>query len=662
MRNKMLLGLCISLLLVGLSAQAAVITDQDSTQPRGDLIGEENAAGQSLDPIVDGFMSPHQRANYNYPLWDDHYAWSGMAMGNAMRDPAPMAMLSVVNKFFIKYLNAIPGDPADTSSAIYEQLRELGLQDVITERDANGRLQPEDKLPIVADLCLRCHTPPGWMEGHSEPENIQEPFLKGQFWGAAFTSNPVDADGLPVLWDPTIESESEMDGIQCDFCHRAADNFKTTSNYDPAIRLPNGNGGYFMDLTSSLGHTIPSMLDENLNKAFITSPELCGTCHNVTNPLFKTRTKIDGVVPDVLQPVERTYTEWRFSAYGEELLADGSPNPNYTRCQDCHAPMDFLGAQTWLINPGIGDLWGAMDELWTRAPYNYNVPKDRTSDVTAPDGSIIVGASVDSRDRNELFMQTAATIEMVNTPTQAKKGRLFRPIVRVTNQSGHKLPTGYPEGRQMWIDLRVVDKKSGWPIFASGFMFRGKLIRTLQTKVYEMVSLAEGYDDYELDGFNILDANQDGRVTHEEKEFHFIMGNKVDKDNRIPPLGFNKAAYTADAAFIIPRDYMDNDYADGQNWDDTRYTFWVPWWIKGPLEITATLKYQTFNKEFINFLDEQDEEVTEKFGGRARNIPEGGSFADYQTWGAVVKDIWQMNGKGAPVEMATTTYTVDVVR
>ena len=29
--------------------------------------------------------------------------------------------------------------------------------------------------------------------------------------------------------------------------------------------------------------------------------------------------------------------------------------------------------------------------------------------------------------------------------------------VRVTNWSGHKLPTGYPEGRRMWVQVRFLD-------------------------------------------------------------------------------------------------------------------------------------------------------------------------------------------------------------
>lgn len=183
-----------------------------------------------------------------------------------------------------------------------------------------------------------------------------------------------------------------------------------------------------------------------------------------------------------------------------------------------------------------------------------------------------------------------------------------------------------------------------------------------KTKIYEMVTVAEGYDDLIFDGFNILDLNKDGKVSESEKEFHFILGNKVEKDNRIPPAGFNKDAYMADAAFIVPRDKLDNDYEQGQNWDDTTYEIHVPWWVPGPIEITATLKYQTFGKEFVEFLKKEDTEKTQKHGGRARNIPETGRFDDSEKWGDIIHDIWQKNGYGQPVEMASVTRVVDIKR
>jgi len=64
----------------------------------------------------------------------------------------------------------------------------------------------------------------------------------------------------------------------------------------------------------------------------------------------------------------------------------------------------------------------------------------------------------------------------------------------VTNLTGHKLPTGFAEGRQMWLYIRVEDK-DGNPVFEDGVLGEdGGLVRSPQTKVYEQEILAEGYD------------------------------------------------------------------------------------------------------------------------------------------------------------------------
>jgi hypothetical protein len=47
--------------------------------------------------------------------------------------------------------------------------------------------------PNAADICIRCHTPSGWLEGRSDPTN-------------ATTLTGVD-----------------FDGVQCDYCHRSVD-------------------------------------------------------------------------------------------------------------------------------------------------------------------------------------------------------------------------------------------------------------------------------------------------------------------------------------------------------------------------------------------------------------------------------------------------------
>lgn len=628
MRAKRLITAVLMVLLLGASTalMAAVITENDSTQPRGAPPGT-NTQGQILDPVNQGFMSPAFRAQFDLGI---HHDWAGMLMGNAIRDPGAFSTFSVANQDFINYTSSIPGSPTDPASPVYQFLQQLKLEKDITHRDSTGVLQPSKKLPVTADLCLRCHAPVGWMEARSEPPTFYFPFLKGQFWGARFKEYP-GAPGTPRKVRLGKESEAEMDGVQCDFCHRSYDNFKRSSLLDGST-IPNGNGGFFVDLNNIFGQGAAQPAF-----SFQGTGEFCGTCHDVTNPLFKTKTPVSGAVPDMLHPIERTATEWYWSGLRTAGIT----------CQDCHAPMKFLGAQTWNLL-GMNDLWGPVDAKWLNPPFNYNWITQRRG-----------VAFRDAAQRNNAFMQTAATVTIEGLPPNAAAGDTVTATIKVVNNCGHKLPTGYGEGRQMWIHIQAADA-NGQVFFEDGILDgKGKLVRTPETKVYEIIALAEGYDTNVLNGFNILDANKDGVVTHEEKEFHFILMNFIEKDNRIPPAGFNKAGFTADGAFIVPRDPKDIDYPDGQNWDNTPYNITIPAGVTGPVTITTTLRYQTFNKEYVDFLNKEDKEPTVENGGRARNIPPG-PYHTSTTWGHVNKRIWSQQNKGQPVDMATVQASIAV--
>jgi hypothetical protein len=710
-------------LLSPLPAESAGLTDFDSTQPRGfnELLCIFNATvvndqGQDLCPVEEGFRAP-QRVGEG----TKYHEWSGTMMANATRDPAFFSTLAVANQDFINLLYAAAAKGLDTFNPELNNLVGVGTArevvcalklydpdfgDPCTE---GGEIQllDEDQLPVTADICLRCHTPPGWMEGHSEPFTPHAPFLKGQFWGAAFLENPVNADGTPRSVDVCMESEGEMDGIHCDFCHRSQYNYtyKRQSRYDGTPMVA-GNGGFFADRDDTVlwrhhlreGSTIPedtAALTQNpggLYNCFschqydvslgfldikvvtdcaychqnttgqvsggpgdgsppgdIEEPEhFCGTCHDVTNPLVITQTP---GVDRMLHPIERTYTEWFWSDYRDEQ-----------NCEDCHRPMSFEGAHTWLLYPGLDDLWGDVDQKWALPPYNYPVNPSRQQ------------AYMDAMQKNLQFMQQhAADIEIIDAPVTVSAGQQLTVNVKVTNKTGHKLPTGFVEGRQMWIHLKATDDGDNL-IFNSGYMLPdGSLARKeyfeaaqggtvsdpvkAMIKVYEQLVLAKGYDTFELDGYNILDADKDGIVTHEEEEFHFVLMNYIEKDNRIPPRGFNKEAYQADGAFIIPYNPKDTDYPSGQHWDITPYTFTVPADIVGNLHITVRLFYQSFNREYVEFLDETDVEDTEETGGRARNLP-AGPYEDFPTWGSALYQLWLDNDNGRPVEMGSVSADI----
>jgi hypothetical protein len=632
------------LLIVPTISWSAVVTEHDSTQPRGSATGVYNEQYQPLDPIREGFHAPASRASMRQgSLFHD---WAGMTMANATRDPSFYATVSVANKDVINFANALF---QTNPSAAIDLLKALKLEKDIAFDPATNRLQPEAKIPVAADLCLRCHSPVGWMEAHSEPPTAYTPFLKGQFWGSAFMEYPghrapitvtgsypneqyvsytgLYLGGTPHKVNVMTESEAEMDGIQCDFCHRTKDNYKRYSRYDGKAMVA-GSGGFFVDRSDIFGSNAAWPAYDIQRKA-----EFCGTCHDVTNPIFDTKTVVNGTVPTAMKhPIERTYTEWYWSAYR-----------NDKKCQDCHRPMKFPAAQTWLLYPGLDKLWGPVDQIWNKSPYSYGVSSTRTTDYK------------NALARNQSFMKTAATLSWAGS---TKSSSSLSVKLKITNNTGHKLPTGFAEGRQMWVYLKAVDA-AGKVVFEDGVIdATGHLVRTANTKVYEQAVLAKGYENLVLDGINILDADKDGTVTHEEKEFHFVLMNYIEKDNRIPPKGFNKAAYQADGAFIVPRDPGDTDYPSGQNWDVITYTIPLATTPKYPVTVIATLKYQTFNKEYIDFLDRMDTELTVKNGGRARNIPDAGIYGSYQTWGDVLKAIWTASNKGQPVTMATSSTKV----
>jgi len=619
-------------LLLGLPvlAHAAAITDEDSTQPRGaPLENARNEGGQLLDPIVDGFRAPAFRANLQEDTYTD---WAGTMMANATRDPAFFAALSVANRDIIDFANSLPGDPKDPATPLGAFLQRIQLAGDVS-RGPDGRLQPEDLLPVTGDLCLRCHTPPGWMEAHSEPPSKSFPFLAGQFWGAAFLQNPVDASGKPRAVDTSRESEGEMDGIDCDFCHRVTDNSKRRSRFDGSL-MANGNGGFFVDRNDPFEEEVEPEYD------ILGEGDFCGTCHDVTNPLIKTATKVGGEVPDMLHPIERTYTEWYWSGVREEKS-----------CQDCHEPMLFQGAQTWMIHPGLASLWGEVDRTWREAPYDYEVPQ------RAP-------LYLDAMERNRAFLGSeAADVEILEIAGSPKAGDVVAVKVKVTNKTGHKLPTGFSEGRQAWIHIKAVDE-AGKVLFEDGRLDEnGFLVRTPETKVYEQVVLAGRPEHREEEGrscyvgYPFLDENGDGCVDAHESHFHFVLMNTIQKDNRIPPKGYNKEAYNKDGAFIIPFDRKDTDYADGQNWDVTPYDFTIPSDAKGRVRITATLWYQTFSRQYIEFLSENDVEKTLKHGGRARNLPPG-PYAKHKTWGSALRQLWKDADMGPPVRMGRAEVAI----
>jgi hypothetical protein len=219
--------------------------------------------------------------------------------------------------------------------------------------------------------------------------------------------------------------------------------------------------------------------------------------------------------------------------------------------------------------------------------------------------------------------------------------------VRVTNLSGHKLPTGYAEGRRMWIRVEAKDG-SGTLFWSSGDYdsATGVLTHDAQIKVYRAEQ-------------GIWNLNGDGQCDAEDgvgrKLFHFARNDCIAHDNRIPPLGFTGGADPETRP--VGYSYPETSPGSGVlvNYDVTPYTIPVPGDAVTPITVTASLWYQTSSKEYIEFL--RDEAVTHGFPDDCIDRTTGPLG---QSRGEYLHALWAASGRSAPVQMGLASDSAAV--
>ena len=458
----------------------------------------------------------------------------------------------------------------------------------------------EQDAAFVGDMCIRCHSPRAWISGRSDPTN-----------GSAINA-------------------SDRDGINCSICHRFVDPV-----YEPGVSpiedldllnqltaLPASIGGaaYILDrLDRRRGKRSNSVPPHtHLVSPFFAEANLCATCHDVSNPVFDAQP--DGTyVPNTLNrphptgdkydafPIERTFSEWLMSDYALGGIDTGGRfggnNPIVSTCQDCHLPdSTSMGANQPPGAPVRNDL-AAHDFVGGNAWVQSMI-------INLYPGEVIPSVLQDAMARAVSMLQRAATLDV------AQVGDAIR--VQVTNESGHKLPTGYPEGRRMWINVVFTDS-GGQTLREHGAYDTATADLSHDTKIFE----AEF-------GLDQTMANLTGLPVG--VSFHFAINNKIFKDNRIPPRGFFNANFKQ-----VQASPVEGFYPDGRFWDDTLFT--VP---ASAVDASVRVYYQTTAKEYITFL--RDENITNNAG-------------------QVLHDQWAMTGKSPPVLMvsdalALTNFTV----
>ena len=637
---KTKLTLLASLLLI-LPAHAAVTVptdiDMPGTQP-GDAV-----------PLEETNRCTNCHAGYNGPSTqgdpedEPGTGWLGAAMGNAGRDPIFWATLAIAEQDF----------------------------------DGSG------------DLCIRCHSTGGWYGGNSTPTDgsgLEASNDEGVDCDTCHKmTNPDNTEQLGVMVSPFIANCGDDPVSPAGTCSSSAEGYYGSgmlSLWNGAEKL----GPY--DVTTARHGYLQSLFQRDV--------DYCGSCHDVSNPAVGDLAANHGAQPGApavvasgalggpvtgkaafnnppyaYGVVERTFSEYKASAfpttrvghfdalpsdlktaggsievtYQAALLAaseaqanggiagdyaDGAPR--YFSCQSCHMrPAVSAGADK---NDAV-----VRDDLPTHDHTGGNYWLADVTRYQDSKGLLRLGGGLTTEQVTAMELAQQRSMEHLQ---QAAALQVEGNTLKVVNLTGHKLISGYPEGRRMWINVKWYDASdvllredgaygpigttianpAGGPDVAVESILD---LTGANTRIYEAhyaitrdwaatVQALHGPDfalNYDrLTGAVVCTVGDflldDGDPEKKDAckgdyidSFHFVLNDYVSLDNRIPPYGMSYDAARVRNTLPVPA----NQYGGGTA--GSTYEHWDEITLNPPAnayQADIELLYQGTSWEYIQFL------------------------------------------------------------
>jgi len=564
----------------------------------------------------------------------------------------------------------------------------------------------------AGDLCLRCHSTGGWLAGRSTPTDGSG-LMAGDSDGVECDychklTNPDDSEYLGVMNAPFVANESNANDAEFDWDD------------------PNGIEGYLGSGMSSMWGGADKLgpfdnaeaRHQFMHSQFHRDRDFCGTCHDVSNPVvgemahnFGAMTTVGDVHAGSGDPgdtvafnnppyrygvVERTFSEYKSAQISRTLVdnypalpvdlkggvleqvynaatANGTRSANYHNpdqdryysCQSCHLrPVTGTGANKRgvpvRVDLPLHDMTGG--NYWIGDAIQY---LDGLGKLVLGSGMTQeqIKAMHDGALRAREQLQLAASLSLVSDNGQD--------YVKVVNHTGHKLISGYPEGRRMWLritwhyqDGAVARVDGAWgeirddngnPVVVNGVAVMSLLDPTdPNTRVWQAhmgmtqewaqqltdagvaSSLPLSYDRVTGTSTLTLGELAGAAAGTVAETFHFALNNTVVSDNRIPPYGTSRAM--AEKRNALPDDqYLDASMPVG----DYRYYDLVR--LNPPIDAVSAdieLLYQPTSWEYIQFLW----------------LANSGGTPFLAAAGDNMLDAWLHTGMAAPEVMATTTW------
>lgn len=427
------------------------------------------------------------------------------------------------------------------------------------------------------------------------------------------------------------------DGISCMVCHQIVDDKKPLDQiftgqfevsrpgeFEPGISYVYGPFEKPVELAmkSSLGI-------KPVQSDYIKSSRLCGSCHTVYLPVYdKNGTQVGNFFE------QATYLEWQNSAFQTEF---GSGGATPKSCQNCHMPTRFpddsSSSELTFRIANIQDQ--TYPEADHRAPLSeITVPMRagvarhtllgvnqfalemfrqfddilgvRTTDYMTGSKNGLPFAIAQS---DYIAKRQTARVEIVKSE---RSGGKLRASVKVTNLTGHRLPSGVGF-RRAFLALRVLDR-SGREVWASGRTNDLGIIVDEHGKALPSESFAidpkTGRQRYEPHYQTITRQNQaqiyEELIKNPEGVFttSFIALADVVKDNRLLPLGWTKngpAGFKYQEATMPHGNVMqDAGFLDGSGSDVVEYLIDLPAALLANATVEATLYYQSIPPAYLH--------------------------------------------------------------
>lgn len=584
--------------------------------------------------------------------------------------------------------------------------------------------------PNAADLCMRCHFPMGWLDGRSDPPNaslmrgedyegvsckichyLYNPFFKtthaGTREGGDWTNYWDEVGALPQ----TMATGTYAADAAAAATIRRFDGKNFFTNDAPFSALFDGQGGgqYFLvtdDYSTGKRDTKRGPFadavakHEFLYSRYHKSRDICGTCHDVSNPaLHNLGASGTNALPSEFSPaysyfhIERTFSEFMSSGYSAigGIAGTGPYSPDrfstshasnkIATCQDCHfrdLPDGNQAGNSGIVRTsgsaahplsGVPEHWMTGGNAWVPWLLASTVA---TSPNYSPTNAALLkqGAALltldftqgEALDPNMLLQTCTLAHQMLQDSTSmtnasyALSNNVFR--LRLQNHTPHKVISGFPEGRRMFLNIKAyANDQLIYEI--NPYDYTAGTLKGLPHFTNSPALAA--YEEYKDE--LVYEVHPKSSLTGEDETFHMVLATGRYKDNRIPPRGFNVTTAVARICEPVWHGVSDTnyftpaEYAGG--WDDLEIT--LP---AGTERIEAGLYYQTTSREFIEFLRDEINGV----GGTLTGLGAGGDpayliqtdawFSKLKAWGNTIWQLWEINKDvpGAAPVLVTNTY------